>query len=419
MISRQAPYIFCLGLALFATQTLAAQQVPSVTIGKAISMHGVLNWPEMQKEGAEPRYVWPPFTTSRHALRPDDLQRLKQAGFDTIRLTVGLGLFLSANEERAEQLDALLLKRAQTVVQEGLNVIVDFHPITQDPRYPPLAFTRGAGTPQVEAFRQVLIRTARTLSTLPADKVVLELLNEPATKDWSAAENALWQETQKSYYKSVRAVAPNLTLMVTGCCTPSGLELTTLDPSGFPDRNLFYTFHFYAPHAFTHQGVKNAKEPLAALNFFQNVPYPLTVDELAAAQSAARQKFEAAAQGQSLPTRLAARHALEATNKRLAEYADPAAIEETFKKTADWAKKNGIPPQQVFVGELGVMRPNVAPAARQVWLRATVAAAEKNGFPWAYWSFEQPEYMGLLDNPTTRKLDPETLTALGLTPPKN
>jgi len=373
-----------------------------------------MNWPKMDIKDGTPRYQWPPFSTSDSVLWMTDLHRLKQAGFDTIRLTVGLGIFLSANETQQLQLDAILIDRVKTILGTGLNVIVDFHPITQDPRYPPIAFTRGPGEPLVEAFRALLVRTASNLSKLPQDNVVLEILNEPATLDWSKGEASLWYETQQSYFDSIRQAAPELTIIVTGCCTISGLELTTFDPSNLPDKNVYFTFHYYAPHAFTHQGVVERKNELSPINFFKNVPFPISNEKFNEISKQAYDAFEKVAFASNVIDRMKGKERLKTYLERLKEYSTPEDIDLGIQKTLDWAKRHGIPASQLFLGEFGVMR-DVEPNSRREWLKTVVNAVERRGMAWGYWLLSSPvKGMELVIDPKTRLFDSITLDALGM-----
>ncbi|WP_084805485.1 cellulase family glycosylhydrolase [Bradyrhizobium sp. NAS80.1] len=411
---RKLKWLFA-GLVTFAISAVTAygaELLPEARIGRGISIHGVMNWPQMTR-GAQPSYVWPPFAAAPYAPRQDKLARLKQAGFDTVRLTVGLGIFLSANAEQRPELDAIAIDRVSQLIAAGFTVIVDFHPINQDPRFPPVAFTRGPGQPLVEAFRDVLMRTAANLSRLPRDKVVLEILNEPTTRNWGESEITLWQLTQKSYFDSIRGVAPDLTVMVTGCCSCCGLELMALDPSNYPGRNVYFTFHFYAPHAFTQQGAFDRSDLLASTRFVNNVPFPLDPAGLADVEGRARTRLEAENIG-DLQTRLRAEHGIDVAVSDLRQFSSVADIVRVFDKNLDWARTHGVSPQRVFLGEFGVMRPNVDPKSRHNWLEAVREAAGRRQMPWAYWSLEQPEFTGLELDRSTGALDPIILDALGM-----
>jgi len=396
-----------------STAVAGAEGLPETRLGRGISLHEVLNWPEMKRDAQPTSYVWPPFANERYALHKDELARLKQVGFDFVRLTVGLGIFLSANEEQRKELDSIIVDRVSKLIGAGFSVVVDFHPISQDPRFPPVAFTRGPGQPLVEAFRGVLMRTAVNLSRLPRDRVVLEILNEPTTRDWSKSENELWQSTEKSYFDSIRSVAPDLTLMVTGCCSCCGLELLAMDPSNYPGKNVYFTFHFYSPHAFTQQGSFDKKNLQASTRFLRNVPFPLDTDSLADVERRARAGLEAE-NIEDVQTRLRAARGVDVAVSRLRQFSRPDEIDSVFDKNLAWARAHDVAPQRIFLGEFGVMRPNVDPASRHNWLKTVREAAERRNMPWAYWSLEQPSAMGLRIDRGTGAFDPLILDALGV-----
>jgi hypothetical protein len=397
---------------LSSVTAAATEMPPDARIGRGISVHGVLNWPEM-KHDPSPSYVWPPFAPERYGLGKDELARLKQAGFDTLRVTVGLGIFLAADAEQRTELDSIVVNRVSQLIDAGFRVIIDFHPTSQDPRFPPIAFTRGPGQPLVESFRDLLMRTAKNLSQLPRDMVALEILNEPTTRDWSKSETALWQLTQKSYFDSIRSVAPELTLIVTGCCSCCGLELQAVDPANYPGSNVYFTFHFYSPHAFTLQGAFDRRDMLASTRFLNNVSFPLDPNGLADLERRGRGALEAQNIA-DLQTRLRAEHGIDIAMSELRKVSTPADIDGVFDKNLDWARAHSVPPQRLFLGEFGVMRPNVDPQSRHNWLEAVREAAERRKIPWAYWSLEQPNAMGLRLDRNTNAFDPIILDALGM-----
>ncbi len=399
-------------LTLFAGATGSTEMLPTMRIGRAISVTGVLSWPAMSKDH-EPRYSWPPFQADTHPLAEETLLRLKRAGFDTIRLTLGLGIFLSADKARSAELDEIVLDRVRRILDAGLNVILDFHPISQDPRFPPQAFAESPDAPNAAALRQLESRMARLLATLPQERVALEILNEPATRAWDTASARAWQETQKAYFEAVRAAAPKLTIILSGCCACCNLDLTMIDPKAYGDTNTYYTFHVYAPQAFTHQLLKDPRHPFGAGSFIGAIPFPLAGEALAEVERRAK---TALAEANIPDPKLRAQTAwdLDTAFKRLNAYGTEAGISAIFDSQLEWAKKNGIAPQRLFLGEFGVMRLGVDPISRRLWLETVRHEAEKHSIPWAYWGLEQQKYMGLALDNNDETFDPLTIEALGL-----
>jgi endoglucanase len=378
----------------------------------AISIHSGFNWPEMVKDAPSPTYVWPPFATPFYSMPMPYLKGLQEAGFKTVRLTVGLGIFLTATPAQQKELDALLKERVTRLRNAGVNVIVDFHPVKQDKRVMPITFTQSVDDPQVLQFRELLKRTAKMLAAFPTDKVALELLNEPEMKTWNDDQVALWQQVQETYYRDVRSVAPKVWVILSGCCGGSLEGLQKLNPA-FADARTAFSFHYYKPFAFTHQGVIG--DPTMATRFFSKVPFPL--DEAALVQTET-EAMKALKKIKLNPLqRIEARLNLAKSMADIRGTPNAQAIEADFDKVAAWAKANGIAPSRIFMGEFGVMRARVPEESRVRWLQTMVSLADKKGFAWAYWSADQPEYMGLTLNKNGPVFDPVILQGLGLKAP--
>ena len=375
-----------------------------------VSIHTALNWPEMTTT-ASPTYAWPPFTTARYQLPETYVNGLKQAGFKHIRLTVGLGIFITASPAQQKQLDAILRERVALLVKHGFTVVLDFHPVKQDKRVMPIAFTQDANATQAKAFRTLLKRTAKMLSTFPQEKVALEILNEPEMKDWSNAQADLWQRMIETYYADVRRVAPKLKVIVSGCCSGSLPGLLRLNPS-FADANTLFTFHYYEPFAFTHQGATALTDPLLPVQYFSGVPFPLDGAAIARAEAVALKTLKRA---KLTPLqRNEAKLRVVKSVQQLRDVPDAAAIGRAFDKASAWVAQHNLKSEQIYLGEFGVMRPRTPEDSRTRWLQAMVNEANARGFTWAYWSADQPEYMGLTLNKEKAEFDPVVLRGLGM-----
>jgi len=229
---------------------------------------------------------------------------------------------------------------------------------------------------------------ARQLSArVPADKLVFEVINEPATEN-AAASVALMQ----TLAGAVRDAAPRHTIVVAGHKYSSVDELVTLKP--FLDTNLVYSFHFYEPMNFTHQGAWWGWPMWAKL---RGLPYPSTealVAPLLASLDADAQPH-ARYYGQQ-----------EWNRGKLAAILD---------KVAQWQAQNGVP---AWCSEFGAVKTNTAPASRQAWLRDTRTLLEQRRIPWTHFDFSQ--HMGIVDGAQGERVwDRGALEALGLGAPRS
>jgi endoglucanase len=254
-------------------------------------------------------------------------------------------------------------------------------------------------------------RLAADLATLPADRVALELLNEP-TFDCEAVyagAEPRWPAMQAELHAAVRAAAPDLTVVLTGACWGQANALASLDPALIGDDSVLWTFHSYEPFLFSHQGATWSSAPE---KYIWNLPYPpsaVTAD-LATEIAATAKDRMAAAEGQA---------DADLIDKAIADYrAYPDSIVTAeIDRAAAWADQHGIPRDRLFLGEFGALHTIDDKSLPRDWYLAYIAdkrrAAEAAGMSWAVLGYTGG--MGIADaNIPDRRLDPETCAALGL-----
>ncbi len=171
----------------------------------------------------------------------EDFLRIKQAGFQTIRLPVRW--HNKSSSEPPYTIDPAWMDRVALAVDQalaaGLNVILNSHhfdPIHDDPK--------GISQWHGAVWQQISARFAG----YPDEKLWFELENEPHNE----FDNSNLLETLRPAYDAVRALHPNRPVIYGGG-NWSGIDsLATLplpeDPHAYP------TFHYYEPFDYTHQG---------------------------------------------------------------------------------------------------------------------------------------------------------------------
>jgi len=383
---------------------------PSARFRRGIGIHGAFNWPALAGPGGvSGSYVWPPFAGADTLLNDHNLQTLRRAGFDFIRLTVNPHIFIAAfGSSQYETAEAILAQHISAIHRSGLGVILDLHSISRDPEFAPDAVL-DPGKPYGANVGQLVERMATLLARMPSNKVVLELWNEP---NISAGREAAWDDVQYAWRQLARRAAPKLTLVIAGAHTTYD-SIQKLAARRYNDGNTYFSFHFYDPVPFTHQGTVNPADPNDAPQYFSHVPYPANLDQSHAAVQAALGRLQARS-GVSDADRAKLAAYLESRERYLNLRDNRDWIEAKFEEVEHWRVNNGIDSSMVMLGEFGTMKAGVDVKARIGWLNDVRQAAEKRSYCWAHWCFEGPNAFGLSTNTTDYALDQAMLQALGL-----
>ncbi len=282
-----------------------------------------------------------------------------------------------AHELRAGPLGELD-EAIRRVLASGLAVVVDAHDLGNALLDVDETTARA---PEYERFWDAL---AAHLASTDPERVFLEPCNEPH----GYRKEGTWSAVQAALVRVVRDRCPAHTLVCTGDQWGGTDGLHRLTPA--PDDNIVYSFHFYDPDAFTHQG---ATWGVPAWKAVRGVPYPL-----------ARDVGDAVARRQSDPG------AAEMVRLQAAQGWDAAKVRAEIKRAADWATTHGVP---VYCGEFGVYAKFAAREGRVAWLADMTAALDEFRIGRAMW-----DYCGGFDlasgEPGKRTLDPGAAEALGM-----
>lgn len=249
------------------------------------------------------------------------LAAIAEAGFDGVRLPVRW-------DEHAEgdpgyRIDADFFARVDKVIAQavmsGLKVQLDVHHfwrlMDQPERYMPRL---------PELWRQI----AAHYHDAPPE-LVFELWNEPNGGFWTARRVTA---IQQQAIAAIRESNPDR-LIVAGPANWNSLDglLQWTPPE---DHNLAATFHYYEPHAFTHQDADWMDDP---------------------------PRFD----------------------RDWGTADDVAQVRRHIARAADWARGRGLPLQ---LGEFGVNR-MVPLDQRALWLRTVREACDEHGIGWCAWDF--------------------------------
>ncbi len=391
------------GLCLIASASSAAA---GTAFGRGIGMSHVMAWAAIAP-GPARQFVFPPFADVSDAQFASELQTLRRTGFEFVRFAVDPGPFLQFNDARRDRVDQILMDRVHLILASGLAVVVDFHPSDMHPDYIAQQLTAGAGTSVFQSYLRLIERTAKLLGGLHSNKVALELMNEPPVPQ------ADWQPMLDLAYAAARRGSGDLPLVLDGgheASAPALMAMNTAQFSGDPA--VIYSFHYYDPYQFTHQGASwNPARYLAA------VPYPARARPLADSLTATAALI-AAADLSALQKALAYQDAQARLEDYRASGFDGRTIAADFAQVARWAKSHGIPADHVLLGEFGSNRTalqvtGAGAAERAQWFHDVSQAAEASGFGWAVWAYRGGGF-ALAQSDASDDIDPRIAAALGL-----
>lgn len=303
------------------------------------------------------RWFWYPASTSAEYfdgyITDDDLQILSDLGVTHVRLVINPQFLLQPDFDGAPN-PAFLAhvdKAIDRLLAKNIAVIVDMHDEAkqkweQDNEY-------------VNTFEKLWAALAKHFSRRDPDMVLLELLNEPVFD----SNPSKWLDIQKRFLQTVRAAAPNHTLIATGPNWGGIDGLLKVTPADDP--NVIYSFHFYEPHPFTHQGATWADEGPKAL---AQMPYPVDrerCDKLIPIISTEASKWMA--------------------RSYCAENWDAQKVEDRVLRAVNWSKQHNAP---IYAGEFGVYCAVAPQQDRLQWLRDVSAIFDKYDIPRAAWGYD-------------------------------
>lgn len=337
----------CLVLLVAAFGAQAALSAPEVDLRRGVN--------------TETTWLWHRDTSLwSRGWTPDRLAQMRARGLTHVRLNVSPEPILSSQEPAPLLGD--VVGAASAIRAAGLDVVVVLHP---DRRLMgDLARAEGVRTRYGTIARDL----AGALATAETRGIALELVNEP--RRGAGGAGFAWWGYQRSLLAAIRQVAPTLPVVVSGDNWASWRALARLRP--LADPNVIYSFHYYDPYWFTHQGATWTGDPMVP--YLRRVPYPSTPQETEASVAATR----AAA-----PSPAVADRAEREIRWLLRQRAGAATVQRDLRAIAAWGRRYGVP---IYMGEFGVHTAAPRPAAMR-WYTDVRQAAERGGIGWSAWFF--------------------------------
>jgi endoglucanase len=189
--------------------------------------------------------------------------------------------------------------------------------------------------------------------------IVYEILNEP-----HGIKAELWAKIQGKAIEAIRAIDSSHSIIVGGVNYNSIDEL--LNVPIYPYTHIIYTFHFYDPHVFTHQGAIWGAPPV--LKNLKGVPFPGDAHPLP-----------------EIPADLKGSWVEEIFTHTFMKDATPQALAKQLDKAVEFSRKHGDLP--LFCGEFGVYIPNSLPEDRVRWYNIVTKLLDERNIARTSWDY--------------------------------
>jgi len=307
-----------------------------------------------------------------------DFADVKSLGVDVIRLPVRLHDM--TNGEPSHTLDPLFFKLLDFAVDWAekyqIYLIIDnhsFHPVD----------------PTTDDIDKVLLPVWAQVAQRYKDRpyVVYEILNEP-----HGISDERWGEVQGMAIETIRRYDQKTPIIVGGTDYNSYNKLSALPY--YDDPNLIYTFHYYDPFLFTHQGASWSPP----LEYLVGIPFPADKSRMP-----------------KVPFRLWGTWVRNAV-REYPNDSSPSKLLDIMDKVVAFSNERNVP---VFCGEFGVYMRFSPPEDRVLWYEFASNALDKRNIPRASWDyyggFGVFNFEGKGDFHSD--LNTDVVRAMGFTPP--
>lgn len=286
-----------------------------------------------------------------------DFENIKSLGADVIRLPINLHSMTSgAPNYELEPLFLNFLDQAVDWAEE-----LEIHLILDNHTFNPME-------PTDSNIDDILLPVWRNMAEHfknRSELVYYEIMNEP-----HYIGDQRWNAIQQEVVSEIRKIDTIHTIIVGGANYNNYNNLWEMPE--YEDDNLIYTFHFYDPFLFTHQGAEWIEPPLTSL---ANIPFPYDEGDMP-----------------YLPNELADTW-IASLYTDYEHDAKISQLREDLDTAVQFKEERNVP---VFCGEFGVYMKNVVNNDRVLWYQVVRSYLEEHGITWTSWDYHGG--FGLFEN---------------------
>lgn len=288
---------------------------------------------------------WNNNTLTDDVVNESDFELLKQLGFKSIRLPIAFKYF----ENQHIPLNEVLI-RVDTIIRfckkHNFKLVLDYHyGNLNDNNY----LTE---TPEIIKLWTLL---TKRYSNEPADFLLFEIYNEPPHMG-----PQIWKDAAYNIATAIRKADAKRTLIVGASNFNSIYELSRF--VRLADENIIYTFHFYEPFFFTHQGATWVGDQVATTG----VPFPYNAKAYPPLNPKAKNTWG------------------ETNYKQYASDGNVQSLKDKLTIVKNWGLKYNVP---LLCGEYGVYNKYADRDSRCRYIKAMRATLKTLNIPGIMWDY--------------------------------
>jgi endoglucanase len=335
----------CLLILLFITTTCPVaksspknMQARALAFKRAASLNNGISFSWLEQ-------TWNKMPLGQGAIKDTDFELLKRLGFRSIRLPVAFTYFESAGVPVAEIL-GYIDKVVKQSHRYGFKLVLDYH-------YGNLNDTNGGA----EALKIIDLWTklAKRYKHISPDELFFELYNEPPHMNPD-----VWKDVAYNVVTALRKIDKTRTFIIGASNYNSIYELSRFEK--LADNNIIYTFHFYEPFFFTHQGANWVGSQVATTG----VPFPYNAENFPALNPIAK----------GTPG--------ESNYEMYKRDGNEQSVNDKLQIVKSWANKYDVP---IICGEYGVYNQYTDLDSRCRYIKAVRAALKRLDIPGMLWDY--------------------------------
>lgn len=289
--------------------------------------------------------TWSKDILNENALQTTDFILLKKLGFKSIRLPVAFEYFESHN---------IPIEKVLTIIDDvikqchvyGIKLVIDYHyGELNDNNY----------TAETNKIINTWSLLAQRYIDVNPDDVLFELYNEPPHMN-----EKTWKDAAYNIATAIRKIDKRRTLIVGASNFNSIYELSRF--VRLADENIIYTFHFYEPFLFTHQGAEWAGEQEKTTG----VPFPYNAQNFPALDPQAKNTWG------------------ETNYYQYARDGNERSIMDKLTIVKKWGEKYNVP---LLCGEYGAYNKYADPDSRCRYIKAVRKSLKTLDIPGMLWDY--------------------------------